>query len=230
MTDEQQKFIDMLAPLAKAAQDKTTVPASVTIAQAILETGWGKHTIADANNLFGIKGVGPAGSVTVSTREVVNGQTVFVDAPFRKYHNMEESVEDHANFFLVNKRYAGALKVASDPNAFAEAIHQAGYATDPQYANSLIGLMRDHNLYQYDKGASPMQTTEELNRQEAEKHSGTVPAPAPTPLVLSSGDEGDDPEIQAIIDLVADLTPLDPTSRRRVIEYVASRLNIDLKG
>jgi flagellum-specific peptidoglycan hydrolase FlgJ len=112
LTAAQQKFIDTLGPMAKAAQDKTKVPASVTIAQAILETGWGHHTIADANNLFGIKGVGPAGSVTVSTREVFNGSECYVDAPFRKYHNLAESVEDHANFFVVNRRYAHALEVA----------------------------------------------------------------------------------------------------------------------
>jgi flagellum-specific peptidoglycan hydrolase FlgJ len=84
------------------------------------------------------------------TREVNNGNAVTVQAAFRKYNTMAESVEDHANLFVVDKRYAHAMAVTNDPNAFAQEIQRAGYATDPNYANLLISLMQQHHLYQYD--------------------------------------------------------------------------------
>lgn len=68
---------------------ETGVPAAVTVAQAIIETGWGKHTIGEAKNLFGIKGRGPAGSVRAPTREFINGQWVTVNADFAKYDSFE---------------------------------------------------------------------------------------------------------------------------------------------
>jgi flagellum-specific peptidoglycan hydrolase FlgJ len=215
MSDEQQTFIDMVAPLAQAAQARTKVPASVTIAQAILETGWGKHTIADANNLFGIKGTGPAGSITVPTHEVVNGAETTVDAAFRKYHNIGESVEDHADFFVVNKRYAHALEVASDANSFAQEIQRAGYATDPDYAAKLISLMQGHNLYQYDGGPVPVipPVVPYLPSQPPLSLPAPAPAdPAPTDAL--------DPEVQAMSDMLDILQGL---GRKRVLTYVTAR-------
>jgi flagellum-specific peptidoglycan hydrolase FlgJ len=121
------------------------------VAQAILETGWGKHTIGDARNLFGIKGKGPAGSIRVPTREFVDGRWVTVNANFAKYDSFEQSVTEHARFFLKNKRYAAALRVKDDPDSFARQIHTAGYATAPDYSTQLIKLMKVHNLYRFDR-------------------------------------------------------------------------------
>jgi peptidoglycan hydrolase-like protein with peptidoglycan-binding domain len=144
------QFIEFVGSRARNAMAATGVPASVTVAQAILETGWGKHTIGPAKNLFGIKGKGPAGSISVPTREFVNGRWITVQANFAKYHSFEQSITEHARFFLRNKRYAKALAVKNDAESFAREIHRAGYATGPTYANDLISLMRRHNLARFD--------------------------------------------------------------------------------
>jgi hypothetical protein len=149
MTHEQ--FIEFVGRNARRAMAETGVPASVTVAQAILETGWGKHTIGAAKNLFGIKGRGPAGSVRAPTREFINGQWVTVNADFAKYDSFEQSISEHARFFLRNRRYARALQFKTDPNTFAREIHKAGYATAPDYADQLIALMRRYNLYRFDR-------------------------------------------------------------------------------
>lgn len=146
------EFISLFGPVAQDSMKATGVPASVTLAQAILETGWGKSTIGDAKNLFGIKGVGPAGTIDTKTREVYNGQSVTITDGFRKYNNWQESIDDHARL-VSSGRYKNAWnQFQSDHNAdaFARGIHQAGYATEPNYANYLINLMKQYNLYQWD--------------------------------------------------------------------------------
>jgi flagellum-specific peptidoglycan hydrolase FlgJ len=143
-----------LAPGAQKSQQKSGVPASVTIAQAILESDWGRSRLAtEAKNLFGIKAFGrpgTAGIYTAPTWEVSGGQNVTVAAAFRAYNTLEDSIEDHGNWFHDNARYWPALAVKDDARAFARAIHAAGYATDPAYAPKLIALMDRFNLYQYD--------------------------------------------------------------------------------
>jgi flagellum-specific peptidoglycan hydrolase FlgJ len=152
--DWQRDFILSLAPNARESQRKTGVPASVTLAQAILESDWGRSRLTrDANNLFGIKAFGTPGSAGVydiNTWEVYGGENVTVMAGFKAYQTLADSVTDHGNWFHDNSRYADALAVKDDPRAFAYAINAAGYATDPAYAPKLIGLMDRFNLYAYD--------------------------------------------------------------------------------
>lgn len=148
---KQAQFIEFVGNSARQSMHETGVPASVTVAQAILETGWGKHTIGDAKNLFGIKGQGPAGSVLAPTKEYINGKWVTVNAKFAKYDSYEQSITEHAKFFLRNRRYAKAMQVKGNPDDFARAIHQAGYATAPNYADVLISLMKRYNLYRFDR-------------------------------------------------------------------------------
>jgi Mannosyl-glycoprotein endo-beta-N-acetylglucosaminidase len=147
-------FINTVGEAARRSMRSTGVPASVTVAQAILESDWGRSRLTrQGNNLFGIKALnapGPAGVVTLSTWEHLNGSDVVVQAPFRAYHNLEESVTDHGLFFVRNKRYSAAMAVASDPRAFARGIQDAGYATDPGYASKLIRLMDRYDLYRFD--------------------------------------------------------------------------------
>jgi flagellum-specific peptidoglycan hydrolase FlgJ len=145
-------FIDRIAADAIKSQQQTGVPASVTMAQAILESGWGKSGLStQANNFFGIKGTGPAGSVTMRTREVINGQSVYVNAAFRKYDSPAQSFADHGKFFTDNKRYSTAMKHTDDPHRFAQEIAKAGYATDPNYAKALSGLINQYGLGRFDK-------------------------------------------------------------------------------
>lgn len=135
--------------MALAVQAQAGIPASLTIAQAALESNWGRSGLTQqANNLFGIKGAGPAGSVTMRTTEVRGGQPVQVDAAFRAYHDWNESVNDYAALLSGSSRYAKALR--TDGASAARAVAAAGYATDPLYADKLIALMDANSLYRYD--------------------------------------------------------------------------------
>lgn len=143
------EFGRLFGPAAREASKKSGVPASIILAQAALETGWGSSSIGDAKNMFGIKGTGPAGSIRVSTQEFVNGRMITIQDNFRKYHSWQESFDDHAKL-LQNSRYGYALQYKKDPNRYAQEIHKAGYATDPNYASKLIGIMKSNNFYQWD--------------------------------------------------------------------------------
>jgi LysM repeat protein len=144
-------FMDKMAADAIKSQRETGVPASVTLAQAALESGWGKSGLStQGNNFFGIKGKGPAGSVTMPTKEFLNGKWVTVDAPFRKYNSPSESFADHGNFLRQNKRYAEAFKHTDNAERFAQEIHKAGYATDPEYSNKLIAMINKYGLERFD--------------------------------------------------------------------------------
>jgi hypothetical protein len=147
-------FIATVGSAAQVSQKVTGVPASVTVAQAILESDWGRSRLArQGNNLFGIKalsGPGPQGVVSLATWEHTPGGDVIVQAPFKAYATLEQSIEDHGAFFIRNHRYAAALSVAGDARAFAQAIQDAGYATDPDYASKLVRLMDKYQLYRFD--------------------------------------------------------------------------------
>jgi flagellum-specific peptidoglycan hydrolase FlgJ len=150
----QEQFISSIAEAAVRSADQTGVPASVTIAQAILESYWGSSRLArDANNYFGIKAQthgGSAGSIWLNVWEVIGGRNVVESQAFRAYNSIAESFVDHGQFFLENGRYNSAMAARDDPRQFAREINRAGYATDPAYASKLIGLMDRYNLYRYD--------------------------------------------------------------------------------
>jgi flagellum-specific peptidoglycan hydrolase FlgJ len=149
-TRAQQAFISQIAPGAIAAQQRYGVPASVTIAQAIDESDWGRSGLAvQDHNLFGIKGTGPAGSVALPTQEYVDGQWETVTASFRVYHNIAESISDHAELLATDSVYSRAMADRAVPDAFANDLTGV-YATDPEYGANLIALMRLYNLYRFD--------------------------------------------------------------------------------
>src|SRR5215471_16203389 len=153
-TSSQQAFIDAVAPGAIAAQHKYGVPASVTIAQAIDESGWGQSALASQDhNLFGIKGTGPAGSVSLPTQEYQNGQLVTSINSFRAYHNTAESIDDHGRLLGTSGYYRKSMAQRRNPDAFARSLTGI-YATDPSYGTKLVSLMQRYDLYRYD-AASP---------------------------------------------------------------------------
>ena len=146
------KFISTFGPAARDSMKVTGIPASVTMAQAILETGWGGSSIGNAKNLFGIKGTGPAGTVVASTKECYGGNWCTINDGFKKYNTWEQSISDHASL-LQTSRYASALNTYNqnkNANQYAYAIQKAGYATDPNYGKKLVNLMDKYNLYQWD--------------------------------------------------------------------------------
>ncbi|HEY2267307.1 MAG TPA: glycoside hydrolase family 73 protein, partial [Streptosporangiaceae bacterium] len=154
-TSSQQAFISAIAPGAMAAQSRYGVPAAVTIAQAIDESGWGQSALAIRDhNLFGIKGTGPAGSDALPTREFENGQWVTVTAQFRVYHNVAESIADHSELLATGPSYQHAMANRHVPDAFATNLTGV-YATDPQYGTTLITIMKLYNLYRYDASTAP---------------------------------------------------------------------------
>ncbi|WP_323141274.1 glycoside hydrolase family 73 protein [Massilia phyllosphaerae] len=143
-------FIGMLAGFAQDCQRRTGIPASITLAQAALESSWGAR--APGNNLFGIKAdkswTGP--TVTFQTTEHLAGQIVKMPDAFRRYDSWLASMIDHAQFLLKNPRYRDCFKQI-DGAGWARALQAAGYATDPEYANKLIAIMRVRNLAFYDQ-------------------------------------------------------------------------------
>jgi flagellum-specific peptidoglycan hydrolase FlgJ len=125
----------------------------VTVAQFLLESDWGRRGMGDANNYFGIKARTGEPFVTVETTEYVNGAAVKVEQQFRKYDSMADSFADHARLICERttgsgqKIYASALSHPSDPVAFAQALTGV-YATDPNYGDKLVAIMRDRGLFE----------------------------------------------------------------------------------
>ncbi|MET0983314.1 MAG: flagellar assembly peptidoglycan hydrolase FlgJ [Telluria sp.] len=145
--DEQQAFLDTIAPWAKEAADKLGVAPELVQAHAALESGWGQRPIRDAigassHNLFGIKAGGNwNGAVSeTATTEYVGGAAVKTSARFRAYPDGASAFRDYARMLLENPRYRGAIGAGNDANAFAQGLAKGGYATDPAYAAKLARL------------------------------------------------------------------------------------------
>jgi Mannosyl-glycoprotein endo-beta-N-acetylglucosaminidase len=154
-TSQQQAFLDAAAQAARVATAQTGVPASVTVAQAILESDWGRSLLAQsANNYFGMKAMGSLGTdgvVYMPTSEYdADGALYETVSAFRAYTSLADSMADHDRLLGTASRYAQAMRAASDPRQFAALIAQAGYSTDPAYADKLVSLMDRYNLYQLD--------------------------------------------------------------------------------
>lgn len=155
--DQQAKqlFIKQVAPEAQAMQNTYHVYASITIAQAILESQWGTSKLASQyHNLFGIKGTG-ANSKEMTTKEYINGKWIVTKGRFRVYDSWSDSIKDHTKLMLTGtdtnqQNYDQVVKATSYQEA-ARGLQEAGYATDPDYANKLISVIKTYKLYNYDK-------------------------------------------------------------------------------
>lgn len=158
-------FIAMFGPIAREDMRATGIPAAITIAQAALESGWGKSARADFRNLFGIKGTGDAGSKVIPTHEfTAAGERYNKNDTFAQYSSYLASINAHSQYLLTAKRkkglgglrYGEALLYTGDSDMFAHKIKEAGYATSPNYAEKLIGLMKQYDLYKYNvSGVKP---------------------------------------------------------------------------
>jgi len=138
--EQREKFISGLLPHAEAAARELGVDPGNLIAQAALETGWGRSQPGHSHNLFGIKAGGSwtGDSVQANTEEFVGTESRRIDADFRAYGSHRESVQDYVRLIRDNPRYAGALNTGSDIQTFANALQRGGYATDPDYARKLV--------------------------------------------------------------------------------------------
>lgn len=148
-----QEFVEAMLPLARKVAPQLGVDPRMLVAQAALETGWGKKMIRGEQgqasyNLFGIKaGESWQGtSVNVSTLEFRDGSMQREQAGFRAYQSYEESFADYVKVLQSQPRYSDALKNASDASAFGFHLQQAGYATDPDYAQKIDRVMQSDVL------------------------------------------------------------------------------------
>lgn len=168
------EFIKQYKPFALESKKKTGISYLFTLAQAALESGWGERGVG--NNFFGIKVPKNLVSSTPNEKKQLLRTTEVLYSPtpnpqqfpkiisiskrtdgkwlycvqdwFRKYDTPEECFTDHAQFFFKNKRYAKALLVKADPYKFAEEVAKAGYATAPDYANSLKKVIKMLESYE----------------------------------------------------------------------------------
>jgi flagellum-specific peptidoglycan hydrolase FlgJ len=143
-------FVRSVADGAAWSDWSLGVPASVTIAQAILESNWGRS--APGNNLFGLKGEGPAGSVRRRVVEYRRGRRSVRTASFRAYPDVNGSLLDHASILANSRHYIRARLASEAPDAYAAAL-QGTYATDPRYAGKLVGLIARYGLDRFDWNA-----------------------------------------------------------------------------
>ena len=154
------QYIKKYAPLAVLEMHKYDIPASITLAQGILESGNGRSQLASkSNNHFGIK-----------CHVGWKGQKVYHDDDekgecFRKYKFVETSYKDHSEFLSGRRRYANLFKLRkSDYKGWAKGLKKAGYATDKKYPKKIIKIIETYNLYEFDKF-----TKKDLKRGKIEK-------------------------------------------------------------
>lgn len=143
------EFVQAMLPMAEKAAARLGVDPHYLVAQAALETGWGKSIIkqpdgSNSHNLFGIKAHGgwQGESASVMTHEYRDGVKGQERASFRSYASFEQSFDDYVNFLEGNGRYKQALARTENPDTFFRELQQAGYATDPQYARKVSQIAR----------------------------------------------------------------------------------------
>lgn len=143
-----EQFVTRMLPAAQRASQETGVPAQLIMAQAALESGWGRREIRTQDggtsyNVFGIKAdkswKGPVAET--ATTEYVNGVAQKTRAAFRAYGSYEEAFSDYAKFLVTNPRYTNVL-ATKDPAEAAHGLQRAGYATDPGYGGKLVRIMQ----------------------------------------------------------------------------------------
>ena len=141
-----EEYIKKYRDLAVEEMKRYHIPASITLAQGLLESGAGQSELArKSNNHFGIKCGGDWRGNTVSHDDDARGEC------FRAYKHPKESYEDHSKFLVNRPRYASLFKLQiTDYKGWARGLKQAGYATNPRYADQLIGIIELYGLHQYD--------------------------------------------------------------------------------
>ena len=144
-----EEFVRQLLPAAKQVAKRIGLSPVALLAQAALETGWGRNMMSNGDgsagkNLFGIKAGSrwQGGSTLANSLEYEGGQPVMRKSAFRSYSSFVQSMEDYVQLIGNNDRYSKAKAVAHDPDAYFDALQQAGYATDPHYANKLKQVIR----------------------------------------------------------------------------------------
>lgn len=151
--DSPEQFVRELLPVAEKVAEQSGINPRLMIAQAALETGWGRHMIegdggAPSFNLFGIKADNrwQGESVDIATTEFREGVPMNERAAFRSYPDYESSFRDYVSFLESNPRYRDVLAAADNPDEFADRLQQAGYATDPNYGAKIRRIMNNDTM------------------------------------------------------------------------------------
>lgn len=175
ISGSRKSFIESLLPAAIEQGQRTGVDPRIIVAQAAQETGWGKS--APGNNYFGIKSHGQSGGNTLATTEYVNGSPVTEMASFRGYASPADSVRGYGDFITQNPRYK-PLREAQGLDAQLAALGASGYATDPNYANSVGSIARSIALpNQQVASASPVTATDAIESVSPQGDAPQLPAP-----------------------------------------------------
>lgn len=148
-----QTFVKAIWRHAKEYAEQLNLDPKLLVAQAALETGWGKHINKDeqgqiSHNLFNIKAGNDwhAKTTQTVTTEFNNGQAQTVTDTFRSYDSFSESFQDYINLIQKSSRYQNAISVSDDPRQYIQALHKAGYATDPQYPDKVLAIFDSETL------------------------------------------------------------------------------------
>ena len=170
-----EEYINKYSKAAQEQQSKYGIPASITLAQGLLESGAGKSELTQAsNNHFGIKCTSDWQGESVKHDDDKNSEC------FRKYDKAEQSFEDHS-LFLKRQRYQKLFSLSTtDYKGWAHGLKQCGYATDPNYANKLIKLIEDYELYRFDKEDYSVGEEEQIVKQETLKQDEIAQTPEQT--------------------------------------------------
>ena len=153
MFDSPEQFVETLMPIAEKVAAQYGMDPKAIVSQAAVETGWGKFVIHTADgksshNLFGIKANKEWGGeqAVVDTLEFNNGVAQKQKAAFRAYSSIEEAVQDYGRFINSSPRYSNAVAQASDAKHYTKALQEAGYATDPEYADKIMAVYNSDRL------------------------------------------------------------------------------------
>ena len=166
-TSVQWRYIERYQQMAIDQMQRYHIPASITLAQGLCESGAGQSRLAkEAHNHFGIKvGTGWTGPYIVMADDRPNDR-------FRKYKNDAESYEDHSRFLTTNQRYRPLFQLKlTDYKGWAHGLKKCGYATNPNYAPMLIGIIERYNLTQFDSQTSGRYHARAKNRRQQEAES-----------------------------------------------------------
>ncbi|MCV9919384.1 flagellar assembly peptidoglycan hydrolase FlgJ [Pseudomonas sp. BT-42-2] len=149
------EFVATMLPMAEQAAKRIGIDPRYLVAQAALETGWGKSVMrntdgSSSHNLFGIKATGSwqGGEARAITSEFRDGQFVKETAAFRSYDSYQDSFHDLVSLLQNNSRYQDAVKSADNPEQFVRELQKAGYATDPNYASKISQIARQMKSYE----------------------------------------------------------------------------------
>lgn len=154
--EDAQSFIEQLYPAAQQAAEQLGIDPKALLAQAAIETGWGKHMIhntsgQNSHNLFGIKADRrwQGDRAIVDTIEFEQGVAATKKAPFRVYESFADSMQDYVGFVKQNSRYEDAVKQSHSVENYFSELQKAGYATDPDYANKVIAVFEGERFKQF---------------------------------------------------------------------------------